>query len=259
MATHSRGLGVQLSVIKALLVRDALMRFGHENLGFFWVILEPLLFASGVTVLWTMLNETRGRVSTITFALTAYVMITFFRHVVQGSNRILSRNLPLRFHVNVKPLDIYTSRVLLEASGCLAAFYVAYVPLAILGFIDPMRDPLLAMGGYALHVWFCFSFGLIMAALSEMSEVLERVLPVTMYLTLPFTGIFSMQSWLPPKARDVLAWSPMVHTLEMFRAGMFSADVVTIWDAWFVVWWCFGQTVVAFILFDYVRRRIDID
>jgi capsular polysaccharide transport system permease protein len=233
------------------------MRFGHENLGFFWVILEPLMFAGGVALIWTFIRVTHGQVSTVTFALTGYIMITLFRHVVGASNRILRRNLTLRFHANVKPLDIYTARALLETLGCLAAFYVAYVPLSVFGIIDPMRDPLLAMGAYALQAWFCFGFGLILAAVSEMSEVLERVLPVTMYLTLPLTGAFTMQAWLPPTARKILAWSPMVNTVEMFRSGMFSADVPTEYDVWYVVWWCFAQTAVALVLFDYVRRRVD--
>ncbi len=259
MAAHARGFSVQLGVLRALLVRDALMRFGHENLGFFWIILEPLMFAMGVAVIWTAINHTRGQVSTVTFALTGYILLTLFRHVVGSCIRILRRNLGLRFHLNVKPLDIYTARVLLESLGCLAAFYVAYLPLSVLRVIEPMRDPLLAMGAYGLQVWFCFSFGLILAALSEFSEVAERVLPVTTYLTLPLTGAFTMQSWLPANAREILAWSPMVNTVEMFRAGMFSADVTTFWDAWFVVWWCFAQTVIGLILFDHVRRRVDME
>ena len=87
-----------------------------------------------------------------------------------------------------------------------------------------------------------FAFGLVMAALSEMSDVLERVLPVTIYLTLPLTGVFTMQGWLTAKARHVLAWSALVNIMEMFRAGMFSQDVVTIFDLQYIVWFCFALT-----------------
>jgi len=259
MAGHARGFSVQFGVLRALLVRDALMRFGHENLGFFWVILEPLMFTMGVAAIWTAVNLSHGRVSTVMLALTGYTMLTLFRHIVGASLRIVRRSVGLRFHASIKPLDVYMARTLLESLGCLAAFYVAYVPLALIGMIEPMRDPLLAMGAYGLQVWFCFSFGLVLAGLSELSDVLERVLPVTMYLTLPFTGAFSMQAWLPTQARNFLSWSPMVNTVEMFRAGMFSADVPTFWDPWYIVWWCFAQTVAGLVLFDYVRRRVDMD
>ena len=47
-------LAKQIGVIHALFVRDALARFGHENLGFFWVIVEPLMFTTGIMVLWNI-------------------------------------------------------------------------------------------------------------------------------------------------------------------------------------------------------------
>ena len=259
MAGHARGIGAQFSVLRALLVRDAMMRLGHANLGFFWVILEPLMFAMGVTVIWTIANHTHGQVSTITFVLTGYIVLTMFRHIVSSSLRVLRRNLGVRFHASVKPLDIVIARSLLEVLSCLAAFFVAYVPLSVLGVIEPMRDPLLAMGAFGLGAWFCVSFGLIMAALSETNDVIERVLPVTMYLTLPLTGVFTMQSWLPAKAQQVLSWSPLVNIVEMFRSGMFSADIVAIFDIQFVILWCFIQTVVGLILFDWVRRYVEIE
>ena len=259
MAVHARGFSVQLGVLRALLVRDALMRYGHENLGFFWVILEPLMFAMGVAVMWLILNRGHGEVSTVAMALTGYIMLTLFRHIIFSSNRILRHNLALRYHANVKPIDIYLAKALLETLGCLAAFYVAYLPLTALGIIDPMRDPLLTMGAYGLQAWFCVTLGLIMAALSEVSQVTERMLPVSTYLMLPLTGVFSMQVWLPAKARDLLSWSPMVNTVEMFRAGMFSADITTYWDPWYVVWWSFAQTVLGLLAFDYVRRRVEME
>ena len=37
-----RAAAVNARVIGALLMRDGTMRYGHENLGFFWVIGEPL-------------------------------------------------------------------------------------------------------------------------------------------------------------------------------------------------------------------------
>ena len=261
MTARTGGFGVQLNVLRALIVREALKKYGHENMGFFWVILEPLMFASAVAVLWTVLDHNHGHpdINTVTLAVTGYILITLWRHVVATSRQILRHNLGLRYHANIRPLDIYLGRAVMEVLGCLAAFFVAYVPLWTLGVIDPMRDPLLAMGAFWLHAWFCVSFGLIIASLSEMNEVVAHVLPVTMYITLPLTGIFTMQSWLPETARYILSWSPMVNTIEMFRNGMFSADVTTYWDAWYVVWWCFAQTVVALMLFDYARRRVDME
>jgi len=62
---------------------------------------------------------------------------------------------------------------------------------------------------------------LVIAPLSEMSEALEKLLPVTVYIAIPFSGTFNMASWLSPAARDVVLWSPFVHGMEMMRYGLF--------------------------------------
>ncbi len=64
---------VQRRVVGALLVREALRRFGHENLGFFWVMAEPLLLVLGVVILWHIIDEAHGRIAITPFALTDIV------------------------------------------------------------------------------------------------------------------------------------------------------------------------------------------
>ena len=48
-----KGWKVQARVITALMLRDAMMRYGRENIGFVWVILEPMLLCTGVMILWS--------------------------------------------------------------------------------------------------------------------------------------------------------------------------------------------------------------
>jgi capsular polysaccharide transport system permease protein len=250
------GIKAQLSVIHALLVRDALARFGHENLGFFWVIVEPLMFTTGIMVLWNIVRHTQDDLSITAFALTAYTMLTMFRHMSMGFVHILRNNSGVLYHAHIKPLDILIARGLLETIGCLATFFVAYIPLSLLGVIEPMRDPLLVFGAWFLAAWFSFSFGIIVEGLAEMNEIVERIMPPLMYLTLPLTGAFTMLSWLPPEARAVLAYSPLVNTMEMFRCGMFSADIVTYWSVPYVLAWCFVQTVIGLLLIENARKYI---
>lgn len=252
-----KNLEPDLSVIHALLVRDALARFGHENLGFFWVIVEPLMFTVGVMVLWNIVNHEHGSVSITAFALTAYTMLTMFRHMSMGFVHILRNNAGVLYHAHVKPIHVLLARGALETIGCLATFFVAYIPLALLGIIEPMRDPLLVFGAWYLAAWFSFSFGIIVEGLSEMNEVVERVFPPLMYLTLPLTGAFTMQSWFPPKIRDILSYSPLVNTMEMFRCGMFSGDVITYWNPCYVILWCFAQTVIGLVVIEKARRHIE--
>jgi capsular polysaccharide transport system permease protein len=57
------GLQTQGRVIHALIIRELITRFGRENIGFLWIMVEPLLFASLVSVMWRLIHgpeEHRG-------------------------------------------------------------------------------------------------------------------------------------------------------------------------------------------------------
>lgn len=251
------GLKRQVRVIGALVVRDAMSRYGHENLGFFWVIGEPLLLTGGVMMLWTISNQTHGsEIGVVPFALTGYSMLTLWRHNVFRAVHSMRYNVSLTFHSQIKFIDILFARSFLETIGILAAFFIAYVPLFLLGYIMPIRDPLVFFGGWFLTAWFSFGFALNIAALTELSEAAERFVQPVMYITLPLTGVFFMVDWLPLPAREVLLWSPLVHGSEMFRSGLFPADVPTEWDAVYLFCWAFGTTAVGLPLCQYAQKHV---
>src|SRR5206468_11222635 len=128
--------------------------------------------------------------------------------------RAIRHNTGLLFHRNVRVFDILLARTLLEVIGILTAFFIAYVPLSLLGFVPLLRDPLVLIGAYLLHGWFSFSVGLIISGLSELSEAVEQFVPPLLYITLPFTGAFTMAAWLPQRWRGMLLWSPLAKTQE---------------------------------------------
>ena len=148
------------------------------------------------------------------------------------------------------------ARSLLEVVGILTAFFVAWTPLALLGFVDPMPDPLLFAGGYMLQAWFALAVGLIIAALSEIYEATEQFLPPLLYITLPFSGVFNMAAWLPQSWRNVLLYSPLANYVEMLRAGMFAGDITTYYYPMYVVYWSLGLTALALPLVQYARRFV---
>ncbi len=119
-----------------------------------------------------------------------------------------------------------------------------------------MPDPLLFAGGYLLQAWFGSAFGLIVAALSEIYEATEQVLPPILYITLPFTGVFNMAAWLPQEWRKVTEWSPLVTNIEMLRAGMLSGDGVYYYYPWYTIGWSLALTAIALPLVQHARRYV---
>jgi capsular polysaccharide transport system permease protein len=252
-----RSLLVNARIVGALVMRDGTMRFGHENLGFFWVIGEPLILTVGVMGMWTISGQTHGHgVGVVPFALSGYTMITLWRHLSGKQVHIIRASMGLLFHRNISLIDVLIARSLLEIVAIITAFFVAWTPLALLGFVDPMRDPLLFAGGYLLQAWFGLAVGLIVAALSEIYEATEQFLPPLLYITLPFTGVFNMAAWLPQRWREATLWSPLVNCVEMLRAGMFPGDVVAYYDPMYVVYWSLALTALALPLVQFARRFV---
>jgi capsular polysaccharide transport system permease protein len=252
-----RSLLVNARIVGALVMRDGTMRFGHENLGFFWVIGEPLILTVGVMGMWTISGQTHGHgVGVVPFALSGYTMITLWRHLSGKQVHIIRASMGLLFHRNISLIDVLIARSLLEIVAIITAFFVAWTPLALLGFVDPMRDPLLFAGGYLLQAWFGLAIGLIVAALSEIYEATEQFLPPLLYITLPFTGVFNMAAWLPQRWREATLWSPLVNCVEMLRAGMFPGDVVAYYDPMYVVYWSLALTALALPLVQFARRFV---
>jgi capsular polysaccharide transport system permease protein len=258
--TFLTSLHVNLRVLGALMLREASCRYGHENIGFFWLMAEPLFLALGVMIMWSMTGHAHGQgVGLVPFVLSGYTILTMWRHIVAQSVHGLRRNVDLMFHRNVRAFDVLFARVMLEMVGILTAFFIAYTPLVLIGAMDPMRDPLVLLGAWILLTWFAFSFGLIITSLTELSEVAEHFVQPIMYISLPLTGAFTMQYWLPSKARQILSWSPLVNVQEMFRGGLFPVDIQTEWDASYLLLCCVVLTGIGLPLVRVAQRHVRMD
>lgn len=251
---------VNVRVIGALVMREASSRFGRDNIGIFWIMGEPLILTLGVMGIWTISGGTHGHdIGLVPFILSGYIMLTLWRHILGRSVHVVRHGAGLLFHRNVTVLDVIVARAVIEVVGVLAAFFIAYVPLVLLGAMEPMSDPLLLIGAWCLCALFSFGCGMAIAALTEMSEVAERFVPPFLYLTLPLTGSLFMVSWLPEKAQAVLMWSPIVNAMEMFRDGLFPPDVPTVWYGGYTLACGLVVNMVGFALLvmaqDHVRME----
>ena len=257
--TWSRGVHIQARVVMALMLRDAMARYGHENLGFFWVIGEPMLLTAGVMILWTLTGQSHGAsIGVAPFALTGYSYITMWRHLVGRGTRGISRNASLFFLNRVKFFDVLLAGALLEIVAIFAAFLLVYMPLALLGLAPVVHDPLLSIAGWLLAGWFGFAFSLVLVGISEFFEASEKFIQPLMYLTIPATGVFFMLDWLPPQGQNVLKWSPLVSGIEMFRGGIFPPDIPIHYDAVYLLCWCVGLTAVGLPMCHYAQKHIQI-
>ena len=121
----ARSFKIQSRVIWALLLREIITRYGRHNIGFLWLFVEPMLFTLGVTVLWTALKMNHVSSLPITaFAVTGYSTILLWRNMPGRLICSVEPNLALMYHRDVKVIDIYTARLMLEFMGATTSFIV---------------------------------------------------------------------------------------------------------------------------------------
>jgi ABC-2 type transport system permease protein/capsular polysaccharide transport system permease protein len=113
-----RSLQIQSRVIWALLMREVLTRYGRHNIGFLWLFVEPMMFTLGVTALWTATKSVHGSDLPIeAFAITGYSAVLLWRNMPARCIDSVEPNRSLLFRRNVRVIDIFFSRILLEAAG----------------------------------------------------------------------------------------------------------------------------------------------
>lgn len=235
--TLSRSLAIQLRVIHALLLREIITRYGRHGLGALWIMLEPMLFTLGVAGLWYLARlHTVSNIPIIAFAITGYSSVLMWRNVANRCSKAIEPNLSLMYHRNVKVIDIFLSRIILEWVGATASLTVLTVFFASIGAMQWPSDLWPVIEGWLLLAWFSLGLGLIVGAISERSETFERTWHIVTYLLFPLSGAMFMVHWLPKPAQDAILWLPMVHGVEMLRHGYFGEIVTTYEDpAYFVV------------------------
>jgi ABC-type polysaccharide/polyol phosphate export permease len=236
----------QRRIIGALLLREVLTRYGRHNIGFLWLFVEPIMFTLGVTALWTMTKGLHGSsLPIVAFAITGYSSVLLWRNMPNRCTGAIGPNLALMYHRNVKVIDIYWSRILLEIAGVTMSFAVLTVFFIAIGWIAPPEDVLKIVGAWLMLAWFGFGLALLLGAWSEQSETIEKLWHPMSYLLFPMSGAAFLVDALPKTAQELVLLLPMVHGVELLREGYFGSQVVSHYDIGYMAIWCAVLTLLG--------------
>ncbi|PJG45150.1 capsule biosynthesis protein (plasmid) [Sphingobium sp. LB126] len=255
-----RGWETQIRVIHALMIRELTTRFGRENIGFLWIMVEPLLFAGLVAIIWRLSKgPAEHGVSVVAFIVSGYIPITLFRHGINRSVAAFTVNSSLLYHRQIQVVDFILARFIIEFFGGMMAYTFAATVLIFLGEFPVPSDIGLFIAGWTLYAFFCLSLCLIIAPLSEMSEVLEKFVPVVTYIMIPFSGLLYMVSWATPPVREFLLLSPFVTGMEMMRKGIWGDQLTAYYNIWNPIGSSIVLTLVGLALCRRVRRTLAVE
>src|SRR5438445_7785313 len=132
-------------------MREIVTRYGRDNLGFLWLFLEPMMFTLGVTGLWAGTGMRHGTsLPIVAFAVTGYSSVLLWRNCANRCSMAIPPNMGLLFHRNVRVLDLFITRILLEVAGATMSFFVLSTVWISLGWMEPQTDALKVLSAWGL-------------------------------------------------------------------------------------------------------------
>jgi ABC-type polysaccharide/polyol phosphate export permease len=260
MATQTsllQSFAIQRRVIRALMLRELITRFGRKNIGVLWLVAEPMIFTLGVAALWSAIGADHGsNLPIVAFAITGYSSVLMWRNSVNRCVGGIVQNSSLLYHRNVRVMDVFVTRILLEMAGTTASFLVLTLIFLGLEWIRPPVDPLTVVAGWGMLAWFGASLAILIGAATTFSELVERVWHPASYLLFPMSGAAFMVDWLPPAGREFVLLLPMVHAVELIREGYFGNVIRTHYDMSYMAAFNLVMTFAALFLMHAAARRV---
>lgn len=228
--------GVQRRVLGALLLRELLTRYGRNNIGFLWMILEPMLFTLAITALWSATRSLHGSsIPIVAFALTGYSSILMWRNMPGRCIGARESIMPLLYHRQVKMLDVYLARVLLEFAAASASFVLLALAFWSMDLLLPPEDVVKVLAGWLLLAWFGVGLAFTIGGLSERFDIVGKLWSPLSYILFPLSGAAFLVDALPKNAQEIVLYLPMLHAVELIRDGYFGSAMRAHYDLFYLI------------------------
>lgn len=255
-----QGLSIQFRVIGALLLRELHTRFGRDNVGYLWVVLEPGLLAVAVTLIHVaMASRTGFGLDPVPFWIAGYTPFCMWRGIVLRADVAIESNRTLLYHRMVTIPDLLLARGILEFASTIMALAIM-LGFAWLVDVGNLPDrPILMLAGLGQLWWLSFGVSLVVAAASESSSVVPKFVHPAVYLSLPVSGAFFLMKWLPYSIRGYLAWSPLISPFEQIREGQFALFDSNYVNPAYVIGWSLVLTLIGLVAINVTRRRMHLE
>lgn len=252
-----RGMRVQASVLGALVLRELHTRYGRDNVGYIWLILEPLLLAVAIALIHSRNGTHFGAdIKPVPMSVIGYCNFMTLRSIIGRSESALEANIGLLYHRTVSVFDILFSRSLLDAAGTLMSLLVILVFLIATEVANLPIRPLIFMLGIVAMFFLSFGLAMLVSAFTHDNKTAGRFVHPVTYLMMPLSGAFFPMSFVPEPFRGYLWYVPFTHIFEILRYGWFRSAKYEYFDFGYLGAWIIGCNFLGLVLISRLRSKV---
>ncbi len=240
-------LTVQSRVIWALILRETRVTFGNAQLGYLWAIANPILTTTIMVLIFSFISRMPPiGTSFILFFATGIIPFEMYNKLANSLMAVFTQNKGLMTYPLVKETDAVFARYLLVIATYFLVLLVFFSTLIMIGFAPWPHNP-----GSAIAAIFCLSlFGLGVGVTNAVVKCLWGTWPqIYGIISRPLffiSGIFFIPTTFPPYITDWLAWNPLLHFIDWFRAAYYINYESVIFDGPFLFYVTTGLLLTGF-------------
>lgn len=240
-----------LRKVKAIIQREIGSRYTGDALGYLWAYLVPLAWVLVIYAIFVLLGRRIPIDTDIgSFICSGVVPYVCSRYAVNAILRARTAYRHILSLPSVSPNLVGGSVYCLEMANSLLIFgFLLLLNYIVFGFFE-MHDPVLALWGFTLAVTSGGAFGYLMASLSTIMPALSRATPIMLRPLFYISGVFYTANELPPSLRDLFAWNPLFHGIEILRNGLFIG-----YESVFALAWVPISFIIGCVAIGYFVRR----
>ncbi|MBD0679809.1 ABC transporter permease [Pseudomonas sp. PSB11] len=215
-------LQIKKSVIFALVLREARSRFGQRRMGAIWTLIEPISHLLVLSMFFALIRgNTVAGIDFPVFVLVGLAPFLLFRNTALRLMNSPKENRSLFAYKQIKPLDTFIARVLVEFSISASVYAILVFGFAWYGFDMSIKSPIEWMLTILLGVLFSFSLGMLLSLIAHAmpsSSLFIRMMFFPLYF---MSGVLIPAAYLPHAMLPLLLLNPFLHLLELIRAEIF--------------------------------------
>jgi capsular polysaccharide transport system permease protein len=242
------------SVVLALFLREVQTRFGTKKLGYFWAVFDAMFMVLIFAGLKSLISsKSMPGLDYPVFLATSFLAFFLWKNIVTQSMNAFGANKALFAYKQVKPFDTVVTRVLLELLVSSVATLVFIALGVYLGLDLSVKNFNMVMLAVLWLCLFGFSIGLMNAVFAYFYEFYAKIVTVIMSPLMFVSAIMYTVDSLPPLARKIILYNPLVHFMEMIHGYYFHGLTTQYVNYEYMLYWTLIPLWIG--LFFYIRAE----